>query len=1251
MRAEVGQQLQRQTAESVYSNDNPYRLNRDLVIKSAYDTAGQLDFQFLSGKVLVGPGVTVTLENLVIRNIRKLSGFSLDFFEGDTNSTIVLRNVVRAKMVCIPIDQAYNSAESFGDVPGFPLNNISIIDNICVLAPNWTDQVCYDDSVHFQSMAVLLRKTDPGAGYSWPGYVLYMVNVTRVCDNYISGDCIATSGQDSCIADLLDRLLNGTLSSVWRPRAIAGVAVAAGVVVVAIVLCCVCRQRILLCLVRRGHKSLQEIASSSSPTVVEERAPSLLLTHSDRSNKKRPGSQTVRLGVLLGSGSFGRVYRGRWHGTDVAVKIISCTPDELTKVLKEAEVMMQLHHPNIVRAHQCSVWNPAEQQRALQAGKKAAGAAAASRQAAGRRTRPGGSSQLTSSTMPGSSSTGHGSTAAAAGGRGARNSSSVVINIMPDIVLHSSGRGAAAGNAAAAGGRRGAAARQAAAASGARGSKHGTSGTAAGPASGSAAAGHPQPRSSANRASTAAGAAAVATAEAAAAAAAANAASGSAASGGSSSVSAAARRLLFKVLHPVAQHQQQQQEAWAQQQQQQQGAQAPSTRSWSHEGYIYPQGRFAGTPLSSATPTASGAGSNGATLSASAGYSYFPRPMLPAAGDGVASRSSVPGYLSGISGSTGQQLAPSATGSSGAPVLLPVIRGMPYAPGSSGGAHIATLTVSSTAAEGEPSWPSQVGQGSTSSGGALIEGRDSRGGWWGASSWRLQRQQALQQQAVAGSTSSSATRSGPQAAEQQQQQLEGSSAAALPRVQRPQQLLLAAAAAAAKGAAADERPPGDELLAGDASSEEGRKEVQVWLVLELCTGGTLKDAVSMGKLKSQGRLEMAKLLCRLLDAATGMAYLHGKGVLHGDLKAGNVLLQSTVQGTYGQVAKISDFGLSATLLDGATHRSTASMGTITHMAPEVLRSGHMSAAADVYSFGIMMWEVYTNAQAHQGLHSGAVVERVVVRGERPAVPPDMPTEYSLLMRSCWDADASKRPTFAQVIQCLELLLDNLTSDSDGRISEESEGAHSTSSNSGNSSGRGGNASGGYAHSSIAMEGLLARRSAPHAAAQVPEEAAFAGRKAGAAGSSAAAADIAAGRPEGLLGSPWLAAAGLGLAAATPAAPQPPDRKQLQLVSLADKAMSDCAPSGPSTSSAAIGRPPWLDTVLMGRQTGGTWSSSLGGSGSMGSTLGVPATPQQPTVQQQQQEGWQQVGRHGLRQQQAEFRSGKDAGASQLVQDL
>lgn len=61
-----------------------------------------------------------------------------------------------------------------------------------------------------------------------------------------------------------------------------------------------------------------------------------------------------------------QVYRGRWHSSDVAIKIIVVrTPEELPKVLKEAEVMLQLDHPNIVRAFHASVWNPSEQVRAF----------------------------------------------------------------------------------------------------------------------------------------------------------------------------------------------------------------------------------------------------------------------------------------------------------------------------------------------------------------------------------------------------------------------------------------------------------------------------------------------------------------------------------------------------------------------------------------------------------------------------------------------------------------------------------------------------------------------------------------------------------------------------------------------------------------------------------------------------------------------------------------------------------------------
>ena len=58
-----------------------------------------------------------------------------------------------------------------------------------------------------------------------------------------------------------------------------------------------------------------------------------------------------------------RVFKGRWHGMDVAVKIMDpCNPDTLPRVLKEAEVMMTLEHQNVVKAYQCSVWSKKQQE-------------------------------------------------------------------------------------------------------------------------------------------------------------------------------------------------------------------------------------------------------------------------------------------------------------------------------------------------------------------------------------------------------------------------------------------------------------------------------------------------------------------------------------------------------------------------------------------------------------------------------------------------------------------------------------------------------------------------------------------------------------------------------------------------------------------------------------------------------------------------------------------------------------------------
>ncbi len=111
---------------------------------------------------------------------------------------------------------------------------------------------------------------------------------------------------------------------------------------------------------------------------------------------------------------------------------------------------------------------------------------------------------------------------------------------------------------------------------------------------------------------------------------------------------------------------------------------------------------------------------------------------------------------------------------------------------------------------------------------------------------------------------------------------------------------------------------------------------------------------------------------------------------------------------------------------GKSQFSTRTLGTISHMSPELLRQGKQSLAADVYAFGIVMWEVVVGRAPYGDAHYGAVFERVAIDGERPELDPELEgmvgEEYMLLMQRCWHADAAMRPTFGQVHEALEILL-------------------------------------------------------------------------------------------------------------------------------------------------------------------------------------------------------------------------------------
>ncbi len=148
-----------------------------------------------------------------------------------------------------------------------------------------------------------------------------------------------------------------------------------------------------------------------------------------------------------------------------------------------------------------------------------------------------------------------------------------------------------------------------------------------------------------------------------------------------------------------------------------------------------------------------------------------------------------------------------------------------------------------------------------------------------------------------------------------------------------------------------------------------------------------------------------------LDVARGLLYLHTQGVVHGDLKSANVLLDRHHQ------AKLTDFGLSHTRAS-----SIASMGqksqAVQWMAPELFkRGGELTAAADRFSYGMVLWEIVTGQRPFDGF-DGDVAQHLL-QGGREIIPSMVPAIYRDFIVRCWDKDPDKRPPLEEIIGALE----------------------------------------------------------------------------------------------------------------------------------------------------------------------------------------------------------------------------------------
>lgn len=97
-------------------------------------------------------------------------------------------------------------------------------------------------------------------------------------------------------------------------------------------------------------------------------------------------------------------------------------------------------------------------------------------------------------------------------------------------------------------------------------------------------------------------------------------------------------------------------------------------------------------------------------------------------------------------------------------------------------------------------------------------------------------------------------------------------------------------------------------------------------------------------------------------------------------------------------------------------KPSQSQGTLTHMAPEVLLMSRQSKASDVYSFGILLWELFTAGQPFSDVKMALMGHEIAVAGRRPTFPPFTPPRYARLAERCWATDSGERPSFSEVLE-------------------------------------------------------------------------------------------------------------------------------------------------------------------------------------------------------------------------------------------
>ncbi|XP_028403689.1 fibroblast growth factor receptor 2-like [Dendronephthya gigantea] len=216
------------------------------------------------------------------------------------------------------------------------------------------------------------------------------------------------------------------------------------------------------------------------------------------------------------------------------------------------------------------------------------------------------------------------------------------------------------------------------------------------------------------------------------------------------------------------------------------------------------------------------------------------------------------------------------------------------------------------------------------------------------------------------------------------------------------------------------------------------RESELWVIIEFCSNGNLlqflRNRRDIYETEWKGvskdpnvQLTMTDLVIAAYQVARGMEFLASRMCIHRDLATRNILV------TDNYVIKIADFGLARDVGEDSQYVKTSTgLLPVKWMAIEAIIQRLFTEKSDVWSFGIVLWELFTLGGTPYPNISPNEVAEFLARGFRMEPPHACPDEISTLMINCWQEDKDCRPTFKELVEILDKIIELHTSSEGGR---------------------------------------------------------------------------------------------------------------------------------------------------------------------------------------------------------------------------